>query len=199
MLPPGTPTLTAVWQRPSELIVPRLAPAALSTRDRLEHARLSASPPKARGYDRQFQRRDDPRNLNHQSASSYVDERLTYELAFSSSAPLLGTLRYIPRSCQYRSMNIDIMSAFLYMLSLLFDTLSILIDTETLCGSVSPRKDPLQRTDNRRHSVWLLLSAATRYCCPRGCETFRAARTTLPGAMSHGLVQRNSTVSIRPG
>jgi hypothetical protein len=91
------------------------------------------------------------------------------------------------------------MSDIPYMLSDNFDTLSILIDTETLCGSISPENDPLQRTDDRRHFVWLLVSAAKRYCCPGGCETFRAARTTPPGAMSHGLVQRYSTVSIRPG
>ena len=108
-------------------------------------------------------------------------------------------VRYIPRSFQYRSTKIDIMSDYPYMLSDIFDTLSILIDTETICGSISPGKDPLQRTDDRRHSVWLLLSAATRYCCPGGRETFRAARTTPLGVMSHGLVQRYSTVSIRPG
>ena len=127
MLPHGSLTVTATWQQPSELTVPGLSPPALSTWDRLGHARLSASPPKARGRDRQFQRRDDPRSLNHRAASSYVDERLTYELAFSSSAPLLGTLRYIPRSCHCRSTNIDSVSTFLYMLSNRFDTLSMFL------------------------------------------------------------------------
>ena len=61
MLPPGTLTVFALPEQPSEHSVPRLSPPALTTPDAPEQACLFASPTKARARSRQFQRQDNHR------------------------------------------------------------------------------------------------------------------------------------------
>ncbi len=70
---------------------------------------------------------------------------------------LLRILRYVPRSCLGRLAIIEYVSELPYVLSAIFDTLSILIDTVTFCGSVSPGKEQLVLADKRRLYGWLLL------------------------------------------
>jgi hypothetical protein len=138
-------------------------------------------------------------SLAHRPARCCVDERLSPGPALRSLVTLLRKLRYVPRSCQYRSNKIDVTSKFPYMLSHIFDTLSILIDAKTFCGSISPEKELLQHADYRRLFVWLSLSAPTRLGCAGDRETFPAAHAIPPGAVSHGVVQQYSAVSIQPG
>ena len=151
MLPPGTLTATAVRQRPSELTVPRLPPPALATPDALEQVCTICGPVDSPGMRSALPETEQPsESLAHRPARCCVDERLSPGPALRSIVTLLRKLPYVPRSCQYRSTNIDYVSNFRYMLSDIFDTLSILIDTETFCGSIPPGKGPLQYADYRR-------------------------------------------------
>ena len=55
-----------------------------------------------------------------------------------------------PLSCRCRLTIIEYVSKLPYVLSDIFDILSIFIDTETFCGSVSPGKELLQHADYHR-------------------------------------------------
>ena len=81
----------------------------------------------------------------------------------------------------------------------IFDTLSILIDAKTFCGSISPEKELLQHADYRRLCVWLLLPAPMRIGRAGGRESFPAAHAISPGAVSHAVGRYHSVDAIQSG
>ena len=180
--------------------MPRLSPPGLSTPDRLEQACPICEPVESKGTQSAIPATGQPsENLAHRRTRCCIDERLSPGPALRRLVTLLRKLRNVPRSCHCRSTNIFYVSTFLYIISNILDSLSILFDTKTFCESISPGKDPLQHTGYRRLSVWLVLPAPTRYCYAGGREALHVAHAMPPGAVSHGLVQLYSTLSIRPG
>ena len=91
---------------------------------------------------------------DHLSASCRIDDRLSARPARWNLVTLLRILRHVLRSCRYRSTIIDYVSKLPYVLSDIFDTLSILTDAKTFCESISPEKELLQHADYRRLCVW---------------------------------------------
>ena len=87
---------------------------------------------------------------------------------------LLGILRRVPRSCQYRSTIIDCLSKIPYDLSAFFDTLLILDDTE---GFVD-----LSLQEKSSWSTLTITAFAGGYCCYRlfGVVVWGVVKCTLP-------------------